>query len=91
MIYAILKKDGSGIVKGVSQLAGVVSDPLMVEIPDYDESLIGKKYQGGKFVESGIAPPEPKPDPIAEIKASLAELTADVKAIKDDVAAIKTT
>ncbi len=50
MIYAILKKDGSGIVKGISDLAGEVTDPLMIEISEYDESIMGKKWENGQFV-----------------------------------------
>lgn len=55
MIYAILKKNGSGIVKGISQLSGEVNDPLMIELSAYDQSVIGKRYENGQFVEPPFA------------------------------------
>jgi len=88
MIYAILKKDGSGIVKGVSDLAGEVNDPLMIEIPVYDPSLIGKKHKDGKFVDSGIVPPVPV-DPLADIRVKLNKIDADLTEVKADVKIIK--
>lgn len=83
MIYAILKKDGSNIVKGISDLAGVVNDPLMIPIPTYDQSLIGKKYQGGQFVDSGIVPPPPPPDPITTILSKIDKMQKDIQDIKN--------
>jgi len=88
MIYAILKKDGSSIVKGISRLAGEVIDPLMIEIQEYNESLVGKKWDGQKFVESGIIPPTPV-DPLAEVKTKLDKLVADLTEVKADVKMIK--
>lgn len=55
MIYAILKKNGSGIVEGASSLTGTVIDPLMIEIPVFDQSLIGKKYENGQFIDPPFA------------------------------------
>ena len=82
MIYAILKKDGSGIVKGVSDLAGEVSDPLMIEIPSYDQTLIGKRYANGEFVASGIVSPTPPVDPITVILEKLDKMEKDIADIK---------
>ncbi len=55
MIYATINKDG--IVTGVSQLAGKVEKDGMIAIAEYDESLLGKKYDKGKFMDSGIVKP----------------------------------
>ncbi len=88
MIYAILKKDGSSIVKGISQLAASVVDSFMIEIPVFDSSLVGKKWDGKKFIDSGILPPAPI-DPFADIRAKLDKINADLTEVKADVKAIK--
>jgi hypothetical protein len=41
-MYAQL--DENNIVVAVSQLSGEVDAPNMIEIPEYDTSLLGKKY-----------------------------------------------
>jgi hypothetical protein len=69
----------------VSELGGV-DDPLMVEIPEYDPALIGKKYQGEKFVDSGIVPPPPPVDPMAIILLKLEKLEKDIALIMDKMA-----
>uniref|UniRef100_A0A6H1Z734 Uncharacterized protein n=1 Tax=viral metagenome TaxID=1070528 RepID=A0A6H1Z734_9ZZZZ len=88
MNYAILRKDGSGIVKGVSCLEGKVNRSDMIEIPDFDESLIGKKWDGKKFIDSGIIPPV-RVDPLVDIQAKLNKLDLDLAEVKADVKGIK--
>ena len=41
----------SNIVTGVTQAAGTIDAANMIEIPEYDTSLLGKKYENGVFVE----------------------------------------
>ncbi len=88
MIYVILKKDGSGIVKGISELVDRVIDPLMIEIPTFDASLVGKKWDGSAFVPSGIVPTIPV-DPLADIRVKLNKIDLDLTEVKADVKAIK--
>jgi hypothetical protein len=84
MIYAILNEDGT--VEGISSLAGTVDDPSMVEIPEYDPSIIGKKYEGGEFIPvqiiGGSGNVQVNVDPLAEIKGLLEGLVADMAAVK---------
>ena len=47
--YATLDEDN--IVKGVSNLSGQVEQPNMISINEYDDTLIGKLYINGEFVE----------------------------------------
>jgi hypothetical protein len=82
MIYAVL--NNSGIVKGVSDLVGEVVDSKMIEIPTFDQTLIGKKWNGATFVPSGIVPPAPV-NPLAEIQAKLDKLEKDIKEVKDKI------
>jgi hypothetical protein len=52
MNYAIL--DENKIVVGVSQLSGRVDSEKMIEISEYDGDLIGKEWNGVRFVGSSI-------------------------------------
>jgi len=58
MIYAQL--DMNNICVGLSQLSGEVQAPNMLQIENYDTTLMGKKYENGVWVE---VPPEPMPIP----------------------------
>jgi len=80
MFYAEINKNN--IVNGVSCLSGEADQPNMIEIPEYDPSLMGKKWDGEKFVDSGIPPKPPAVDPLVEIKAKLDKLDADMTEIK---------
>ncbi len=86
MIYAVL--NNSNIVKGVSDLADEVNDPKMIEIQNFDPSLVGKKWDGSAFVDSGILPPVTV-DPFADIRAKLDKIDADLTEVKAGVKAIK--
>jgi len=55
MYYAQINDDD--IVTGVSDLAGEVIDPKMIEILSYDSSLLGKRWTGTEFEDMPI--PEP--------------------------------
>lgn len=59
MIYAQL--DMNNICTGISQLSGEVQAPNMLQIENYDTTLMGKKLEDGKWIK----PPE-KPKPIPE-------------------------
>lgn len=41
--------DNDNVVVGVSQLSGVVEEPHMIELDEYDISLIGKTWTGEGF------------------------------------------
>ena len=86
MFYATVNDEG--IVNGVSDLAGKVNDPLMIEISHFDQSLMGKRWTGTEFVDSGIVPPAPV-DPLADISAKLDKIDADLTEVKADVKIIK--
>ena len=43
--------DDNNIVTGVTQTTGTIDAANMIEIPEYDTSLLGKKYENGVFVE----------------------------------------
>lgn len=85
MYYATI--NAKGICDGVSELSGVVVDAKMIAIPAFDPSLLGKKWNGSNFVDSGIVPPTPTSDPlmvkIDKLLVELAEVKADVKNIKN--------
>ncbi len=85
MYYAQINDEG--IVKGVSDLAGEIINPNMIEIPVFDPSIMGKKWDGAHFIDSGIALPVPTIDPLMEkidkLITEVAEIKADVKTIKD--------
>jgi len=51
MRYYYTNLNDNNIVKGISNLSGEVVQPHMIRIDEYDESLIGKKYENGEFVE----------------------------------------
>ena len=41
----------NNFVLGVTQAAGTIDAANMIEIPEYDTSLLGKKYENGVFVD----------------------------------------
>ena len=56
MIYAQL--DDNNVCVGISQLSGEIQVENMLQIEHYDTTLLGKKYENGKWVE---VPPETMP------------------------------
>jgi hypothetical protein len=46
--------DDNNIVTGVTQTTGTIDAANMIEIPEYDTSLLGKKYENGVFVEGPV-------------------------------------
>jgi hypothetical protein len=44
----------SNIVTGVTQAAGTIDAEHMIEIAEYDTSLLGKKYENGVFVDGPV-------------------------------------
>ena len=54
MRYYYATLDENNIVKGVSNLSGEVNQPNMISIDTYDDTLIGKKYIDGEFIEQEV-------------------------------------
>lgn len=48
MDYAII--NGDGVCVGVASLSDTVSLPEYIQIPQFDESLLGKKYENGEWL-----------------------------------------
>lgn len=44
MVYFYAQINPDGIVFAVSQLANIVEDPSLIHIQNYDETLLGKRY-----------------------------------------------
>ena len=55
-IYAELNENN--ICKAVSQLSGKVDKPTMIPLDSYNTSLLGKRYDNGKWYE--VEQPEPE-------------------------------
>ncbi len=53
--------DANNICVGVSQLRGKVEAENMIEIPTYDISLFGKRYNNGDWLEVPKGEQEPQP------------------------------
>ena len=43
--------DDNNLVMGVTKATDTINAANMIEIPEYDTSLLGKKYENGVFVE----------------------------------------
>lgn len=57
MIYAQL--DNNNVCIGISQLSGEVQVENMLQIENYDVTILGKKYENGKWIELPNPPVEP--------------------------------
>lgn len=57
MIYAQL--DNNNVCIGISQLSGEVQMENMLQIKSYDVTILGKKYEDGKWIEVFKPPVEP--------------------------------
>ena len=43
--------DDNNLVVGINQTTGTIDAANMIETPEYDTSLLGKKYENGVFVD----------------------------------------
>lgn len=65
MVKYYAQIDEQQICIGVSQLSGEVVAADMVELDSYDINVLGKLWQGGKWVDNPNPPmPEPVPPPV---------------------------
>lgn len=76
MIKYYAQIDGQNVCVGVSQLAGVVDADNLVELDSYDISVLGKVWQGGKWVENPNKPEETEPPKPVTNEDIMAQLTA---------------
>ena len=58
MLKYYAQLDVQNMCVGVSQLAGVVDSDNLVELDSYDISVLGKLWQGGKWVDNPNKPTE---------------------------------
>lgn len=75
MIKYYAQIDVQNVCVGVSQLAGVVDADNLVELDSYDISVLGKLWQGGKWVDNPNKPEPPHPKPVTN-EDIMAQLTA---------------
>lgn len=54
--------DENNICYSVAQLSGTVDSPNMIRIDSYDNSLLGKKYDNGEWIEISNVPESPIPE-----------------------------
>lgn len=78
MIYAQINEEN--ICIGISQLSGIVNNPLLIPMTNFDSSIIGKKYNNGVWEE--VEQPEITPEPtqldkLEENQLALMEAVAD--------------
>lgn len=78
MIYAQL--DNNNVCIGISQLSGEIQAENMLQIESYDVTLLGKKYENGKWIELPKPPAEPTPkEPTnTEVLQTVNNLIADL-------------
>jgi len=55
MFYAQIDNNNNMVI-GVSQLAEEISDQRLIRIDSYDESLIGKRWNGSAFIDPELTP-----------------------------------
>lgn len=72
--------DVQNMCVGVSQLAGVVDADNLVELDSYDISVLGKVWQGGKWVDNPNKPTETELPPAV----SNEQLRDELQAIKEE-------
>lgn len=80
MIKYYAQIDVQNVCVGVSQLAGVVDADNLVELDSYDISVLGKLWQGGKWVDNPNKPqpPEPQKEPTnADIMQKLNDMSGN--------------
>lgn len=75
MVKYYAQIDEQQLCIGVSQLSGEVVADDMVELDSYDISVLGKLWQGGKWVDNPH-PPQPEPPKQVTNEDIMAQLTA---------------
>lgn len=80
MIKYYAQLDVQNVCVGVSQLAGVVDADNLVELDSYDISVLGKLWQGGKWVDNPNKPTETELPPAV----SNEQLRDELQAIKEE-------
>lgn len=73
--------DENAIVAAISQVKDTIDNPDMIEIQEYDESIVGKKYENGVFVDVPVEPYVPTYD---EEKKKYLNLIRDAKDLGED-------
>lgn len=84
MIYAQL--DNNNICIGISQLSGEVQSENMLQIEHYDTTLLGKKYENGKWIELPKPPVE-----LTEEELIIAQTLINQASIKEQLNTIDET
>lgn len=84
MIYAQL--DSNNICIGISQLSGEIQKDNMLQIESYDVTILGKKYENGKWIELPKSPVEP-----TEEELIIAQRIMDNAKLKEQLNAIEIT
>ncbi|QEK13734.1 hypothetical protein FQB35_15525 (plasmid) [Crassaminicella thermophila] len=64
--YAQLNEEN--IVIGISELSGEVSNEKLIRIDNFNENLLGKKYENGEFIEVPKTEEELKEEKLQELK-----------------------
>lgn len=80
MLKYYAQLDVQNMCVGVSQLAGVVDADNLVELDSYDISVLGKLWQGGKWVDNPNKPTETELPPAV----SNEQLRDELQAIKEE-------
>ena len=92
MIKYYAQLDVQNVCVGVSQLAGVVDADNLVELDSYDISVLGKLWQGGKWVDNPNKPTETELPPAVsneDIMAQLEAVQAELEKAKKEQEAAK--
>lgn len=74
--YFYLQLNDKNDVIGMSILSGEVSSPDMIRVPEYDETLLGKRYENGAFFDV----PE---DPKIELQSELGQINSSLLQLRD--------
>lgn len=53
-MQAYARINGAGVCVGVKQVGGKIDQPDHIELPDYDESVIGKRWTGQAFESQAV-------------------------------------
>jgi len=87
MYYAQINEDC--IVTGVSQLAALVKQGDMIEIPELDQSLLGMKYDSATKKFSTPASPPPVETPVEKAKKGIKDIDLEILDNDDKGKALK--